>query len=150
MKIIESKINYPRWLSPEAISFLKEMLEKDPRKRKTVEELLNHEFICKKKWRGPNNCHLYDWILCLKRRLISSNVFLLIERDHSCRFFFANSWDWINIFLSIVLWFCTFRTPIPNLHDLHIAGYFFIDHFLGVLFSPFFLSWRRTIYILIC
>lgn len=34
MKIVEKEIVFPKWMSPKAISFLKDLLEKDPTKRK--------------------------------------------------------------------------------------------------------------------
>ena len=37
VKIIESKIVFPKWMLKETISFLQELLEKDPRNRKDIE-----------------------------------------------------------------------------------------------------------------
>lgn len=37
VKIIESKIVFPKWMLKETTSFLQELLEKDPRNRKDIE-----------------------------------------------------------------------------------------------------------------
>ena len=37
VKIIESKIIYPKWMSDVSKSFLEELLEKDPRNRKSID-----------------------------------------------------------------------------------------------------------------
>lgn len=36
VKIIESKIVFPKWMLKETTSFLQELLEKDPRNRKDI------------------------------------------------------------------------------------------------------------------
>ena len=46
-EIENGKYNYPITLSKEIISFLKDMLRKDPDKRLNIYELLNHDFIIK-------------------------------------------------------------------------------------------------------
>ena len=49
VKIIESNISYPKWMEEDAVSFLKILLEKDPKNRQSIFELLDHPFINRKR-----------------------------------------------------------------------------------------------------
>ena len=42
MKIVETEIMFPKWLSRKVISFLKSLLEKDPKKRVEINHILSH------------------------------------------------------------------------------------------------------------
>lgn len=53
VKIIESKIVFPKWMGAEAVNFLKMLLEKDPQKRKGMEELIEHPFLHQKRSHTP-------------------------------------------------------------------------------------------------
>lgn len=44
-KIIDSKIVFPKTMSPEVVSFLEDLLSKDPNKRKNIGQVLNHPFF---------------------------------------------------------------------------------------------------------
>lgn len=44
-KIVNSKIVYPNWLSPLMVSFLQELLNKNPHHRASINEVLEHPFL---------------------------------------------------------------------------------------------------------
>lgn len=49
VKIIETKIVFPKWMGASAVSFLKELLAKDPEHRKGIDDIIDHPFVNPKK-----------------------------------------------------------------------------------------------------
>jgi len=84
IEVVKSKVSYPNYLSKDAVSLMKGLLQKDPKKRLTVNEVKKHKFFSSVNWED-----------LIKKKVRSSYElnYCLTYFDPECRSLSISSFD---------------------------------------------------------